>query len=93
METTHLGALAQHIGAGRRVKTDVIDYSVGFVLRHRIGDYVGAGDALATVYCRNQEDADLATISIQNAIPILNRRVPPLTLVHALVEAEKITRY
>ena len=88
-----MGTLAQHIGAGRRLKTDVIDYSVGFVLRRRIGDYISAGDPLATVYCRNAEDAELATISIQNAIPILNHRVPPLKLVHALVEAEKITRY
>ena len=92
METTRLGNLAQHIGAGRREKTDIIDYSVGFVLHCRIGDFVSAGDSLATVYCRNDEDADLAELSIQNAIPILKHRVPPLKLVHALVEAEKVTR-
>ena len=92
MQTTHLGTLAQHIGAGRKVKTDKIDYSVGFVLRHRIGDFVSAGEPLATVYCRNDEDADLAEISIQNAIPILNHKVAPLKLVHAIVEAEHITR-
>ena len=92
MQTTHLGTLAQHIGAGRRVKTDVIDYSVGFVLHHRIGDYVSAGEPLATVYCRSEEDADLAELSIQNAIPILRHRVPPLKLIHALVEPERITR-
>lgn len=92
METTRLGNLAQHIGAGRRVKTDVIDYSVGFVLHRRIGDYVNTGDAMATVYCRNEDDADLAILSIQNAIPILRRKVPPLKLVHAIVEAEQVTR-
>lgn len=92
MQTMHLGNLAQHIGAGRREKTDVIDYSVGFVLRHRIGDYVDAGEPIATVYCKNDEDADLAEISIQNAIPILMRKVPPLKLVHAIVEADHITR-
>ncbi len=92
MQTMHLGNLAQHIGAGRREKTDVIDYSVGFVLHRRIGDYVEAGEPIATVYCRNGEDADLAEISIQNAIPILMRKAPPLKLVHALVEADRITR-
>ena len=92
MQTTHLGNLAQHIGAGRREKTDVIDYSVGFVLKCRIGDYVDAGEPIATVYCKNDEDADMAELAIQNAIPILRRKVPPLKLVHALVEADSITR-
>jgi len=92
METTRLGTLAQHIGAGRREKTDVIDYSVGFVLHHRIGDFVSAGDPIATVYCKDEDDAELADISIQNAIPILKHRVPPIKLVHAIVEAEQITR-
>ncbi len=92
MQTTHLGSLAQHIGAGRRTKADTIDYSVGFVLRHRIGDYVDAGEPIATVYCKDEDDADLAVLSIQNAVPILRRKVPPLKLVHALVEAERVTR-
>ena len=92
METTRLGTLAQHIGAGRREKTDVIDYSVGFVLHHRIGEYISAGETMATVYCRNEDDADLAELSIQNAIPILRHKVPPLKLIHAIVEEEKITR-
>jgi len=92
METTRLGTLAQHIGAGRREKTDIIDYSVGFVLHHRIGDFVSAGDPIATVYCKDEDDAELADMSIQNAIPILKHRVPPIKLVHALVEAEQITR-
>ena len=92
MQTAHLGSLAQHIGAGRREKTDTIDYSVGFVLHRRIGDYVDAGEPIATVYCRNEEDADLAVMTIQNAVPILRHKVPPLKLVHAIVEAERVTR-
>ena len=92
MQTTRLGNLAQHIGAGRRAKTDVIDYSVGFVLHRRIGDFVSKGEPLATLYCKNEEDADFAEISIRNAIPILMRKAQPLKLIHAIVEAERITR-
>ena len=92
METTRLGTLAQHLGAGRRKKTDALDYSVGFVLHHRVGDYVTAGEPLATAYCRNHEDASMAEITIQNAIPILMRKAPPLTRVHAVVEADRIIR-
>lgn len=92
METTHLGNIAQHIGAGRREKSDTIDYSVGFVLHKRIGDFVGKGEPIATVYCQNEEDADFAELSIQNAIPILRHRVPALQLIHAVVEPERITR-
>ncbi|MDD3212770.1 MAG: thymidine phosphorylase [Eubacteriales bacterium] len=92
METMALGNLAQHLGAGRREKTDQIDYSVGFVLHHRIGDTVVKGEPLATVYCRSASDAETARAGIQSAIRIDSNPVPPLKLIHALVESDRITR-
>ncbi len=93
METTALGNLAQHLGAGRRVKTDAIDYSVGFVLHHRIGDAVQKGEPLATLYCRSQSDADAAIPRMQSAIALSSKPTEPLKLIHALVEEDQITRY
>ncbi len=88
METTALGNLAQHLGAGRRVKTDAIDYSVGFVLHHRIGDAVQKGEPLATLYCRSQSDADAAIPRMQSAIALSSKPTEPLKLIHALVEED-----
>jgi pyrimidine-nucleoside phosphorylase len=92
METTHLGEVAQHMGAGRLKKTDRIDPSVGFVLRRRIGEQVQKGEPLATVHSRNLEDAAAAIAGIQAAVTIGIQPLQPNKLIHAVVEAEKITR-
>jgi pyrimidine-nucleoside phosphorylase len=92
MDTTALGEVAQHMGAGRLQKTDQIDPAVGFVLCHRIGDRVEKGEPLATVYARTRESASLAAEGIRQAITLGSEPTPPLKLIHAVVEAEKITR-
>jgi len=92
MDATALGEVAQHMGAGRLQKTDRIDPAVGFVLRHRIGDRVEKGEPLATVYAHTRESAKLAAEGIRQAITLGNEPTPPLKLIHAVVEAEKITR-
>ena len=45
-----LGTLAMQLGAGRQVKEDIIDPSVGIVLQKKDGDYVKKGDILAYVH-------------------------------------------
>lgn len=90
MDTTRLGYLAQRMGAGRMQKTDVIDPSVGFVLRRRIGDSVAAGDILATVYAKNEADAAAARAELLQAITILPQPTRPLKLVRAIVNEDEI---
>ena len=85
-----LGNAAQRIGAGRREKTDVIDYSVGFVLHKRIGDSIQPGEALATVYCRDEGDAAFAIGEVQNALAIGAQPTQPLKLIHAIVEPDRV---
>ncbi len=90
MDTQRIGYLAQHMGAGRKTKTDVIDPSVGFILHHRIGDTVNAGDVIATVHARSEADVALAKEELLQAITILPEPAKPLKLVHAIVTADKI---
>ena len=90
MDTQRIGYLAQHMGAGRKTKTDIIDPSVGFVLHHRIGDAVRKGDVIATVHARSEADLTLATEELLQAITVLPEPADPLKLVHAIVTAEEI---
>ncbi len=90
MDTQRIGYLAQHMGAGRKTKQDVIDPSVGFVLHHRIGDAVKAGDCIATVHAKNEADLALATDELLQAITILPEPTKALKLVHAIVTANEI---
>lgn len=92
MDTVGLGNTAQAMGAGRRTKEDVIDPSVGFVLHKRIGDAIAQGEAIATVYAKDQSSADTAIYAIQQQIAISNEQVPPCKLIHAFVTEEKIER-
>jgi pyrimidine-nucleoside phosphorylase len=45
-----LGLSAMILGGGRKTKDDTIDYSVGVSLQKKVGDYVEAGDVLATLH-------------------------------------------
>lgn len=49
-DTTHLGFLCTDLGGGRRVKTDKIDFGVGFDLHKKIGDKIKSGDPIMTIY-------------------------------------------
>lgn len=92
MDTIRMGNAAQSMGAGRKLKTDVIDHSVGFVLERRIGDKVRAGEPLATVHARDEQSADAAIAELRAAIRISGAQPKPTKLVHAIVDAEHVTR-
>ena len=45
-----IATLVHELGAGRRKKTDKIDYAVGIKLNKSIGDKVNIGEVLGTIY-------------------------------------------
>ncbi|MEK3889559.1 pyrimidine-nucleoside phosphorylase [Bacillus sp. FSL K6-3431] len=50
-----IGIAASMLGAGRATKESEIDLSVGIVLHKKIGDQLGANEAIATIYSNNEE--------------------------------------
>ena len=50
-----LGEFAKNIGAGRNTLNDKIDYSVGFILNKKVGDYVEKDEELIRVYLSNKD--------------------------------------
>ena len=91
--TIGLGNTAQAMGAGRRTKEDVIDPSVGFVLHKRIGHAVSTGEAIATVYARDEASAAAAIHAIQRQVIITDEQVPPCKLIHAFVTDQSVEKY
>lgn len=55
IDALRLGELARQIGAGRLTKEDKIDYSVGFVLSKKVGDYVEKDQELLKVYLNKKD--------------------------------------
>jgi pyrimidine-nucleoside phosphorylase len=52
-----VGNAAVHLGAGRRTKEDRIDHAVGIVVRAKRGDRVEAGQMLAEIHARTEDEA------------------------------------
>ena len=93
MDTMALGLAAQAMGAGRIQKTDVLDYSVGFVLPVRIGDQVQPEDTLCTLYARNEAEADKAEAAIRAAITFSDEPVKAPPLWYAIITREGVQRF
>ena len=92
MDTTALGLAAQAMGAGRIRKTDVLDYSVGFVLPVRIGDAVRPEDELCTLFAKSEADAEAAEKAIRAAIRFSDTPVERPPLWYAVVTKDGIVR-
>ena len=92
MDTICLGNTAQAMGAGRKQKTDTIDYSVGFVMHKRIGDELRPGEAVATVHASSEESAARAASEILACLTLSPTPVPRCKLIHAFVDSDHVER-
>ncbi len=92
MDCTALGLAAQAMGAGRMTKTDVIDYSVGYILPVRVGDKVNPDTTLCTLYARDEASAEKAEAAIRAAITISDAPVDRPPLWYAVVTADGVER-
>jgi len=69
--------------SGRVTKEDTIDHSTGIVLRKKLGEKVISGEAIADIYCQNQQQAAAVAEMLNNAIGIENQ---PQTLLPLIAE-------
>jgi pyrimidine-nucleoside phosphorylase len=60
LSAIRIGNAAVHLGAGRRTKEDAVDHAVGILCHAKRGAEVAAGDLLAEVHARTDEQADEA---------------------------------
>lgn len=75
-----VGEASVALGAGRAKKGDPLDYAVGFVIHHKVGDKVKEGEPLFTVYAGDQKKLDEAVASVLTAHTFNDFPVPSLPL-------------
>lgn len=75
-----VGEAAVELGAGRAKKGDPIEHAVGFVIHHKVGDVVQAGDALFTVYANDAKKLEIAKAEVLKAHKFSKSPVAPLPL-------------
>jgi pyrimidine-nucleoside phosphorylase len=73
------------LGGGRAQKGDPIDYTVGVVVEHKVGDAVKAGDLLFTIHANEEEKCELAVQSMLSAHHWSDAPVKPLPLYYGTV--------
>ncbi len=69
------------MGGGRTRVEDVADPTVGFVITARPGDWVEAGEPLATIFARDRAGIGSGRQALRTAIVIADEAEPPLPLV------------
>jgi pyrimidine-nucleoside phosphorylase len=69
------------LGGGRHTMADTIDPAVGFVITAKPGDWVEAGEPLASIYARDRTGIERGRATLRTAITIGDDAEPPLPLI------------
>ncbi len=80
-----IGETAVLLGGGRERKGDPIDYSVGVVVYHKVGDKVERGERLFTIHANDQKKLELATQKLLAAHRWGTDPVKPLPLYYGTI--------
>jgi pyrimidine-nucleoside phosphorylase len=78
------------LGGGRNTMADTIDPAVGFVITAKPGDWVEAGEPLASIYARDRAGIERGRATLRGAITIGDEAEPPLPLVSHRVTASGV---
>jgi thymidine phosphorylase len=81
IEPKPIGRGIIEMGGGRTRVEDIADPSVGFVITARPGDWVEAGEALATIFARDRAGIGSGRAALRAAFVIADEAEPPLPLV------------
>ncbi len=93
VEPKAIGRGITRLGGGRTRLGDIVDPTVGFVITARPGDWVEAGDPLATIFARNREGIEAGRETLLSAIVIADEAEPPLPLISHRVTTAGVELY
>jgi len=91
VEPRVIGRGVVELGGGRTSMEGRIDHAVGFVITARPGDWVEAGEPLATVFARDRAGAERGKHVLGAAILIADEAERPLPLISRRVTATGVT--
>ncbi|MGI5882880.1 MAG: thymidine phosphorylase, partial [Dethiobacteria bacterium] len=85
MDALRVGKVASFLGAGRSVKGETIDPTVGIVLTRKVGDSVEEGEVLAFLHGNKEEILSASLKELGNAFLIADDQVEPPEMIHGIV--------
>jgi len=93
MEPRAIGRGIIEMGGGRTRVDDVTDPSVGFVITGRPGDWVEAGEPIATIFARDRSGITSGRTALRSALVIADEAEPPLPLISHRVSIDGAEPY
>ena len=93
MDTESLGIVSVMLGAGRETKDSVIDFSAGIIINKKYGEYIEAGEVLATMYANDESLFEAAAKKYLEAIKIKDIRPEIKPLIYARVSKDEILKF
>jgi thymidine phosphorylase len=78
---------------GRARVDDPADPAVGFVITARPGDWIEAGEPMATIFARDRAGVGSGRQALRTAFVIADEAEPPLPLISHRVTAHAVERY
>ena len=81
------------LGGGRTRMEDKVDPTVGFVITAKPGDWVEAGEPLATIFARDRAGVEKGQAALRGAIVIADEAEQPLPLISHRVTADGVELY
>ena len=85
MNAEDIGTASAALGAGRTEKDAPIDHSAGIILSAKPGDFVRAGDIIATLYTNNEEKLAMAEKIFTGAIRFSNEAPKSEPLIYKII--------
>jgi len=85
VEPRAIGRGLHALGGLRSRIDDGVDHGVGFVITARPGDWVEAGEPLATIFARRESQLAAAQAALQEGILIGEEADLPLQLIHSVI--------
>jgi pyrimidine-nucleoside phosphorylase len=86
IDTRQIGLCAVRLGAGREKLDSPIDHGVGMLIKKKMGDSVGKGEALAIVFANDLKKARQASLEIRDAYKITKRKARRLKKILMVVD-------
>ena len=81
-----VGMASLKLGGGRVTKESDVDTSVGVVLHKKVGAFVKAGEAVATVYARNEDEADFGAKLVNDCVEIGSEQPAAQPFIRAIIK-------
>ena len=85
IDCEEIGICSLLLGGGRETKESEIDLSVGLILHKKAGDYVEAGESLATIHANDRQKLMMAKERFLKAYHMTPQRVAKRPLIKGLV--------